>query len=277
MKLVNYQYKKTSKLSWAEVFQNPRPITFHTFQTGSVIINLKGTLNPDHPRARNVEDQEIKVPLLAHWIHHPEKGDFLLDVGLDSSYLKDPCGGLEGTSVDEYQQQENENIAHHLEKRGINLEMVFLSHLHSDHAAGVRELPKNISYVTGKGEYKDYQPEVHGDFLEGLKELFEIDYSLAQNMPFLGPSVDLLGDGSLWAIHTPGHTPGHSSFLVNGTDGPVLLAMDAAFIRENLKRGVAPSDYTGDAEMAQETLEKILTFLRLYPQVRVVAGHEDLK
>ncbi|EKF84698.1 MBL fold metallo-hydrolase [Methanobacterium formicicum] len=277
MKLVNYQYKKTSKLSWAEVFQNLRNITVHTFQTGSVIINLKGTLNPDHPRARDVEDKEIEVPILAHWIHHQEKGDFLLDVGLDSSYFKDPCGGLEGTSVDEYQQQENENIGHHLEKRGINLEMVFLSHLHSDHAAGVRELPKNIPYVTGKGEYKDYQPEVHGDFLEGLKELFEIDYSLAQNMPFLGPSVDLLGDGSLWAIHTPGHTPGHSSFLVNGVDGPVLMAMDAAFIRENLKLGVAPIDYTGDVEMAQETLEKILTFLRLYPQVRVVAGHEDLK
>jgi len=274
MKLVNYQYKKTSKLSWVEVFQNPCPISVHTFQTGSVIINLKGTLNPDHPRARDVEDQEIGVPILAHWIHHHEKGDFLLDVGLDSSYFKDPCGGLEGSSVDEYLQGENENIAHHLEKRGINIGMVFLSHLHSDHAAGVRELPKNIPYVTGKGEYKEYQPEVHGDFLEGLEELFEIDYSRAQNMPFLGPSVDLLGDGSLWAFHTPGHTPGHSSFLVNGMDGPVLLAMDVAFIGENLKLGVAPSDYTWNTEVAQETLEKILTFLRLYPQVRVVAGHE---
>lgn len=277
MKLLNYQYKKNSQLSWVEVFQKPCPIGVHTLQTGSVIINLKGTLNPDHPRARDVEDQEMEVPILAHWIHHQEKGDFLLDVGLDSSYLKDPCGGLEGTSVDEYLQEENENIAYHLEKKGINLKMVFLSHLHSDHAVGVRELPKNIPYITGKGEYEEYQPEIHGDFLEGLVELFEIDYSRAQNMPFLGPSVDLLGDGSLWAIHTPGHTSGHSSFLVNGVDGPVLLAMDAAFIRENLKLGVAPSDYTWNTEVAQETLEKILTFLRLYPQVRVGVGHDILK
>jgi N-acyl homoserine lactone hydrolase len=274
MKLRTYHYKKTRQLSWVEVFQNPCPVTVQTFQTGSVIINMKGTLNPDHPRARDITNQELEVPILAHWIHHSEKGDFLLDVGLDSSYLNDPCGGLEGTSVDEYQQEENENIAYHLEKRDISLKMVFLSHLHSDHAAGLREVPKNIPYITGMGEYEEYQPEVHGDFLEGLEELFEIDYSKAQNMPFLGPSVDLLGDGSLWAIHTPGHTPGHSSFLVNGMDGPILLAMDAAFIRENLKLGVAPSDYTWNTEVAQETLEKILTFLRLYPQVRVGAGHE---
>lgn len=277
MKLVNYQYEKTSQLSWVEVFQNPCHISFQTFQTGSVVINLKGTLNPDHPRARDIEDQELEVPILAQWVHHQEKGDFLLDVGLDSSYFKDPCGGLEGTSVDEYQQEENQNIAYHLEKRDISLKMVFLSHLHSDHAAGVRELPQNIPYITGKGEYKEYHPEVHGDFLEGLEELFEIDYSKAQNMPFLGPSVDLLGDGSLWAIHTPGHTPGHSSFLVNGMDGPIFMVMDAAFIRENLKLGVAPSDYTWNTGVAQETLEKILTFLRLYPQVRVGPGHEFLK
>jgi len=76
---------------------------------------------------------------------------------------------------------------------------------------------------------------------------------------------------------TPGHTPGHISFLVNGMEGPVLLAMDAAFIHENLERGVAPSDYTWDVEMAQDTLEKIIEFLREYPQVRVGAGHEHLK
>ncbi|MBI5458218.1 MAG: MBL fold metallo-hydrolase [Methanobacterium sp.] len=277
MKLRTYQYEKSRNHGWVEVFQNPCHISVLSFQTGTVAINRKGTINPDHPRARDIPDQELEVPILAHWVHHEEKGDFLLDVGLDVSYFKDPRGGLEGSNVDEYLQGENENIAYYIQKNRINLEMVFLSHLHSDHAAGLRELPKTIPYVTGKGEYAEYHPEVHGDFLEGLEELFEIDYAQARDMPFLGPSVDLLGDGSLWAIHTPGHTPGHSSFIVNGRDGPVFLTMDAAFIRENLVLGVAPSDYTWDVKVAQETLEKILTFLRLYPQIRVRAGHELLK
>jgi glyoxylase-like metal-dependent hydrolase (beta-lactamase superfamily II) len=90
----------------------------------------------------------------------------------------------------------------------------------------------------------------------------------------LGPSVDLLGDGSLWAIHTPGHTPWHVSFLLNGMDGPILLTIDAAFIHENLERGVAPSDYTEDVVKVQETLEKIIEFLKMYRQVRVGTGHE---
>jgi glyoxylase-like metal-dependent hydrolase (beta-lactamase superfamily II) len=41
----------------------------------------------------------------------------------------------------------------------------------------------------------------------------EIDFSHATEIPPLGPSVDLLGDGSLWAILTPGHTHGMFLFL----------------------------------------------------------------
>lgn len=277
MKIQPFLYKKSDKKTWDDVFQSPCPVEVESLKTGTVLINRKGTINPHHPLAGYIVSQELEMPILAHWVHHQEKGDFLLDVGLDSFYFADPRGGLEGTEVDEYQQDRHENIAYHLKINNINPQMVFLSHLHSDHAAGVRELSKNIPYITGKGEYQEYQPQIHGDFLEGLEELLEIDYSQAPVMPLLGASVDLLGDGSLWAIHTPGHTPGHSSFLVNGLEGPVLLAMDAAFIPENLEMGVAPSDYTWNVDLAQKSLEKIIEFLGEYPQVRVVAGHELLK
>jgi len=40
---------------------------------------------------------------------------------------------------------------------------------------------------------------------------------------------------------------------------------------------VASSVYTWDVKKAQETLEKIVAFLKMYPQVRVGAGHEALK
>jgi len=274
MQIQTFPHKKSDKKTWDEVFQSPCPVKVESFKTGTVIINLKGTINPHHRRAGIIESRELEVPIMAHWVHHQEKGDFLLDVGLDSSYYIHSNGVLEGTAVDEYQQDRHENIAWHLKTNNINLQMVFLSHLHSDHAAGVRELSKNITYVTGKGEYPEYRPHLHWDFLEGLEELLEIDYSQAQEMPIFGASVDLLGDGSLWAIHTPGHTPGHSSFLANGLEGPVLLTMDAAFIHKNLEMGVAPSDYTWNVEMAQKSLERIIKFLEEYPQVKVLPGHE---
>lgn len=277
MRLKNYQFKKNKGISWVEVFQNPRQVSVQSFQTGTVIINRYGTLNPNHPLAKDVSDEELEVPILAHWVHHEDKGDFLLDTGLDASYTLEPCGGMEGTDVDEFQQIKGENIAKNIEQKGINLKMVFLSHLHADHAAGVRELPKDILYVTPKGEYDGYVPEIHGHFLEGLEVLYEIDFQKSTLIPPLGFSVDLLGDGSLWAIHTPGHTPYHISFLVNGMDGPILLTIDAAFIHENVEHGVAPSDYTEDVVKAQETLERIIEFLRIYPHVRVGPGHEILK
>ncbi|NYB51919.1 MAG: MBL fold metallo-hydrolase [Methanobacteriaceae archaeon] len=277
MKISVFPFEKNKINSWDEIFRNPCPVSLYTFKTGSVFINRKGALNPHHPHDRLVTDEKLEVPILVHWIHHEEMGDFLLDAGLDSSYINDPKGGLRGSSVDEFQLEMHENISYHISKHNINLQMVFLSHLHPDHAAGVRELPKNIPYVISKGEYQEYHPEIHGDFLEGLEELHEIDFSKASEIPPFDHCVDILGDGSLWAILTPGHTPSHISFLTNGLEGPIFLTMDASFIHENLECGVAPSDYTWDVEKAQETLEKIIEFLKRYPQVRVGAGHDVLK
>lgn len=274
MKFVDFCYQKSGVNNWCDVFDDPQPITLEAFTTGTVQINRRGTINPLHPLAAEVEAEELEVPILCYWIHHETRGDYLLDAGLDATYYQDPRGGLEGTDVDQFHQEKDQNIVHHLETRGIHLQGVFLSHLHADHAAGQRELPKNIPYVVGKGEFEDFHPQVHGDFLQGVEVLHEIDFFGADDIPPLGPSVDLLGDGSLWAVLTPGHTRGHSSFLVNGYDGPVFLTMDAAFIRENLDVAVAPSDYTWEVEPAQKTLEKIINFLEMYPQVRVRAGHE---
>jgi N-acyl homoserine lactone hydrolase len=269
-----YTLNKNRIVDWDEIFPKPRPITLRSFKTGKVIINRKGTLNPQHPQARDIKNEKLEVPIMAHWIHHEEKGDYFLDAGLDDSYYMDPFGGLKGSEVDEFNQDENENIANHLDRNRILLKGVFLSHLHADHAAGQRELPRDIKYVAAKGEYENYHPKIYGDFLKGLGTLHEIDFNENEEIKPLGPSADLLGDGSLWAILTPGHTPGHTSFLVNGFDGPIFLTMDACFIQENLEAGVAPIDYTWNVEMAQETLEKIIAFLAEYPQVRVICGHE---
>ncbi|MBP2046649.1 MBL fold metallo-hydrolase [Methanobacterium aggregans] len=279
MKIVPFPLKKSSNKGWKDVFSNPRPVTVESFKTGTVTLNMRGTLNPKHLNAGHIEDEDLEVPIMAHLVHHDDFGDYLLDTGLDASYCNDPRGNVRGIFswifTDEFQQEKDENIAYHLNKRGIKLEGVFLSHLHSDHMAGIRELPHDIQYVIGKGEKcLESKPFHYGGYFKGLEAIHEIDFSTVETMPPLGPSADLLGDGSLWAIHTPGHTKGHMSFLVNGLGGPLLLTIDACFIRENLERSVAPSSYTWNVERAQKSLDNILEFLREYPQVRVICGHE---
>jgi glyoxylase-like metal-dependent hydrolase (beta-lactamase superfamily II) len=279
MKRSIFTVKKSSMKSWNEIFRNQRPVKVKSFKTGTVIINRRGTINPNHSKIHDLEDKELEVPIMAHWIHHEDFGDYLIDAGLDASYFKDPRGNvrgiLAGFLADEFHQDENQNIAFHLQKNQVKLKGVFLSHLHSDHMAGIRELPKNIPYVVGKGEkYFEYKPFLYGNYLKGIN-LHEIDFSTVEPIRPLGLSVDLLGDGSLWAVSTPGHTRGHMSFVVNGFEGPVFLTTDACFIREGLELGVASSDYTWNVKMAQNSLDKILEFLKEHPEVKVVCGHED--
>jgi putative FmdB family regulatory protein len=144
------------------------------------------------------------------------------------------------------------------------------------HTAGVPGLPHDVPYVAGRGSLDDaYESGMmaHIDHLRGVSQLEEIDFSAARELAPLGKAVDLLGDGSLWAIHTPGHSRGHVSYLVNATSGPVLLIGDASHTRWGFEHGVAPGKVT-DAAASRASLERIAAFARAYPRVKLVFGHE---
>lgn len=102
--------------------------------------------------------------------------------------------------------------------------------------------------------------------------LAELDFSTAADMPWLGPSIDIFGDGSFWAIATPGHSRGHVSFLIVTSDGPVLLTGDAPHSGWAWEHGVGPSGT--DPVAAQASLDRLRAFAAAYPEVRVHTGHE---
>ncbi len=273
MKIKPYDLKKNCFKNWNDIFKNPAPVELKSFKTGSVTIDLGGTLNPNHPHSPRLSGK-VDVPIMIHLVSHRFLGDFLLDTGLDKSYYGDLYGGIETPLKEEFYQGKNENIGYHLADEGSKLKAVFLSHLHPDHIAGLRDLPSNIPVVVGKGEIEDYQPELYGDFLGQTENVYEIDFSSLNDIFPIGKSADLLGDGSLWAVSTPGHTRGHVSYIVNGLSGPSLLTMDVAFIEENIRYGVAPVDYTWNVDEAQKSLDRIIIFLKMFHDVKIITGHE---
>jgi glyoxylase-like metal-dependent hydrolase (beta-lactamase superfamily II) len=94
-------------------------------------------------------------------------------------------------------------------------------------------------------------------------------------MPPLGPSVDLFGDGSLWAISVPGHTDDDIAFLVNSAT-PLLLTGDASHFAWAFKNGVAPRGWnTVGTARGYISLEQLRAFARAYPGVKLVYGHES--
>jgi len=272
MKIRNYTYKKSGYGSWNTVFEHPAPIEIISYQTGSVLIDLEGTLNPNHLKSPRISGT-VEVPIMAHIISHKKLGHFLLDAGLDKSYYHDPYGGVDVPLKEEFIQDKNQNIGYKLGDDSSKINAVFLSHMHPDHIAGLRDLPKEIPVVVGNGEIEDYKPELYGDFLQDVETVYEIDFSDSDAIPPFSNCADLLGDGSLWAISTPGHTRGHISFVVNGLTGPKLLTMDVAFIPENISYGVAPSDYTWDVDKAQKSLDTLNDFIRLIRGIEVITGH----
>ena len=111
--------------------------------------------------------------------------------------------------------------------------------------------------------------------LEGFGELQEWQFEARSGGAFAGV-VDVLGDGSIWAIHVPGHTPGSTAFLVNSTSGPKLLVGDTSHTRWGWENGVEPGTFTADHEANRDGLRKLRDFAKRQGAVEVFLGHQDL-
>src|SRR5690606_25430707 len=90
---------------------------------------------------------------------------------------------------------------------------VLLTHLHLDHLLGLPDLAEGTPVYVGPGEASD-RGFVHAlsrgttdHFLAGKGALRELPATKER------PAIDLVGDGSIWAIHAPGHTEGSMAYV----------------------------------------------------------------
>ena len=117
---------------------------------------------------------------------------------------------------------------------------VYLSHLHNDHAGGLRLLPTGVPVHVQRRELEyglsDHPfPEEHG--------MFRIDFDDPQiNWVLMDGDEELVPGVS--GLVSPGHTPGHQSFAVRTRAGAgYLLAFDAADLQENIDREIGPGGF----------------------------------
>jgi glyoxylase-like metal-dependent hydrolase (beta-lactamase superfamily II) len=269
-----------SASTWDEVFAHPSDATVETLTTGEVEVSRSLLLDLEDRATAGMKDDSVSVPVLAHLIRHPSKGDLLVDTGLDHTFTTSGHGNVGGlASLFSFcRQAPGQDIASQLRARGAAPKSVLYTHLHVDHTAGTPDLDQGARFIAGKGSLKDaYLDEsgvvMHLSHLDGVKELSELDFAGVRPMLPLGPSIDVLGDGSVWAVWTPGHSIGHVSYVVNAKSGPVLLTGDASHTRWGFEHDVEPGKVT-DRAGARRSLGELRAFVRAYPAVRVVYGHE---
>jgi len=132
---------------------------------------------------------------------------------------------------------------------------VALQRSHTDHTGGLIHFP-GARFHVGAGEVAWARAAAEaGDpnvrWQDHLEPALAFDWH-----PLSGSRHDILGGGSIIAVRTAGHTPGHLSLLVRLPSGSVLLTGDATHLREGLDGDlVDPIDV--DADAARRSLQTL--------------------
>jgi N-acyl homoserine lactone hydrolase len=172
------------------------------------LTSAKGIWRRDEPL-----DELIRFPIPAYLIEIGEER-ILVDTGLHPDAARDAPAHYETEALDPFALEQEASIADQLDLR--SLTMVILTHLHFDHAGGLALLPPDVPVVLQRREWEGGHDE------EAVKRNFYLsrDYAhIAEQIVLIDGDHDLLGDGSIQLLLTPGHTPGHQSVCV----GPRLV------------------------------------------------------
>jgi glyoxylase-like metal-dependent hydrolase (beta-lactamase superfamily II) len=269
------------------LIDRPGPIEFEMVKAADWVVPLSGLLNLDHPEAKaaGLEDRDEAIGVYFYALRHPRYGTFIVDTGIEAGF-RNPEGNprvgflLESvmrtseleihTTTGEWQARQSEPLTG-----------VFLTHVHLDHVMGVPDLDPDVVVYAGPGEPEAsaflnmFTSGTIDRMLEGAGSLREWPYTADPDGRFAGV-VDIFGDGSVWAISVPGHTPGSTAYLVRSTEGPKLLVGDASHTSWGWIHGVEPGTFSADRPRSAKSLATLRELARTYPQIGVYLGHQQL-
>jgi N-acyl homoserine lactone hydrolase len=158
---------------------------------------------------------------------------------------------------------------------------VLLTHLHADHILGLRDLPSTTPIYVGPGDTDErsfMNMLMRGVFDHALSEKapLRVLQFKAEPRGALDGVLDVFGDGSLWAIWAPGHTPGSVAYLARTSRGPVLFTGDVSHTSWGWKHGVEPGTFSDDRAQSAASFAKLQRFAARHPGLDVRLGHQAL-
>jgi N-acyl homoserine lactone hydrolase len=208
------------------------------------------------------QGQFIEAPILAYLIETPN-GRILYDVGCDFAKIANPaCHGAFFAPMrpvfETPRMSEEQRIGSYLERLGLSaadIDLVFLGHLHFDHAGGCGELP-------------GCEVHVHRDELAAARSGRDAGVfadEIAGADAWVQQTGEYTLDAGVRAVMTPGHTAGHMSLVVELPVGrPVVICGDAADLMENLDEEIAPGFcWQDNTALAIDSIRKLKELARV--------------
>ncbi|MDE2365031.1 MAG: N-acyl homoserine lactonase family protein [Hyphomicrobiales bacterium] len=157
-----------------------------------------------------------------------------------------------------------------------DVKTVVLTHLHTDHAGGLRYFPKAriLCSATELKTASGFAGRVAGYPNDRWPDWFRPDAieQPAASDDLLAGAIPVTKDGAVKIVATPGHTLGHLSVAVDMGDKLALLAGDASYTADALMRR-RPDGLGADPAGEIETHKRILALAARRPLV-YLNGHD---
>ena len=253
--------------------------TVHAIRTGSVRIKLSQMAGRGRGISRLAHiltdrDWSGWVPIYAWLIEHDE-GPILVDTGETARVHQrgyHPRWHPFFRRASQFQVAPDDEVGPQLQKMGVrtrDIHQVVLTHLHTDHAGGLAHVvgcrtwlhPMEWNRAKGfPGQVQGYLPHRWPKWWDPAPLRFES----AAFGPFR-ERMPLTKRGDVFAIPTPGHTPGHMSVVVQN-EPSIFIAGDTSYTEELLKQGVVDG-VSPDEAVARQTNQRILALARERPLV----------
>jgi glyoxylase-like metal-dependent hydrolase (beta-lactamase superfamily II) len=207
--------------------------------------------------------ERVRVPVPAYLVETGEDR-ILIDTGLHPGACVDAATHYERPQTTAlFSLEQGQPIDEQIDVSTIT--RIVLTHLHFDHAGGLSLLPRGIPIVVQRREWEagSDPAAIERNFF------FPRDYrDEERRVVLVDGSHDLLGDGSIELLPTPGHTPGHQSVRI----GEILVVGgDVVHYASGLDDLRLPS--FGDDLGAQQRSAERLRAVR-DGGVRVTPGHD---
>lgn len=159
---------------------------------------------------RRGDDMEARVsfPIPAYLITTGQHR-ILVDTGLNPRAIADPVAHYEDEAMQIFGLEQDASVADQVDLD--SLTGVVVTHLHFDHAGGLALIPAGVPIYLQRLEW-----EATKDKATKERNFFHVkDYApLEGRVTLIDGDHDLVGDGSIELLATPGHTPGHQSVRV---------------------------------------------------------------